>query len=260
MKSPFSWIFRFLRTLKFKSFTRVLSFNREPILICGCGRSGTSLLLAILDAHPSIHGINYETNIFVWRRFFRNHKVNGLVHRLRIFNQLVKADIKSTARRWCEKTPRNVEYLPLILEELNERVKIIHIIRDGRDVCTSYHPTTEGYHVPVERWVNNVADGLKFKDHPNLLTVRYESLVLDFEKTIKEVLDFLGESYSEAIKTFHKVTQIESHSAWFDGVKPLNGTSVGKWLKDEHSLRLKEIYSNPDAVQLLNDLGYLNEK
>ena len=36
-----------------------------PIFIVGCGHSVTSLMLAILDHHPSIYGIDYENNIFL---------------------------------------------------------------------------------------------------------------------------------------------------------------------------------------------------
>ena len=34
--------------------------------------------------------------------------------------------------------------------------------------------------------------------------LRYESLITDFEKTMKEVLGFLGEEYEPGLKDFHK--------------------------------------------------------
>jgi len=251
------WIFKFIKELKLRSLYRVLRFHNEPIIICGCGRSGTSLLLAILDAHPHIKGIDYETNIFVWKRYFKSHRINGIYHSLRIFNQLIRVAIKTTARRWCEKTPKNVRFIPLILKELNGRVKIIHIIRDGRDVCTSYHPTTEGYHVSIDRWVNDVKDGLAFKDHANVLTIKYEDLVQNFEDSIATVLQFLDEPYLKDLIDFHEKSNIEKHSAWFDRIKPLNNLSVGKWKNEKHRIRMREFYQNEPAMNLLQQLDYV---
>ncbi len=252
------WILKFIKEFKVLSCLRVLKFKGEPIVIGGCGRSGTSLLLAILDAHPNIKGINYETNILVWKRFFNWHWANGLVHRFRIINQLIRDNIKPTARRWCEKTPRNVLFIPLILKEFNRKVRIIHIIRDGRDVCTSYHPTTKGYHVPFDRWVHDVSSGLAVSEDPCVLTIRYENLVLKYEETIELVLKFLDEPFSVELKTFHKNTAIKQHSAWFESIRPLSNVSIGKWRKDEHRERLEEFYQDKEAVAQLKQLNYLD--
>jgi hypothetical protein len=252
-----NWVVRFFTEVKIKSLFRVFRFNREPVIICGCGRSGTSLLLAILDAHPHIKGIDYETNIFVWKRYFRSPRINGFIHRLRIFNQLIRDNIKPSARRWCEKTPRNVLYLEQILKELNEKVKIIHIIRDGRDVCTSYHPTTKGYHVPIYRWIQDVDAGLAFADHPKVLTMRYENLVQKFDETIRVILDFLNEPYTGDLISFHKTSQINDHSAWFNGIRPLDTTSIGKWKRKEHEERMRDFYQDEKAMDQLRFLKYI---
>ena len=250
------WILKFLKEVKFRSIIRAIRFSRQPILICGCGRSGTSLLLAILDAHPDIKGIDYETNIFVWKRYFKSDWINGIVHRLRIFNQLIRDEIKPTAKRWCEKTPKNVNYIPLILKELHQHVKIIHIIRDGRDVCTSYHPTTSGYHVSVDRWVNDVLDGLAFADHPKVLTIRYENLVKNFDHTLNIILDFLGEPYIKDLVDFHEKSTIVNHSAWFDKIRPLDTSSVARWKDEKHRERIQEFYQHEAAMNLMEQLDY----
>ncbi len=252
------WLFKFIKEFKVLSLWRVFQFNREPVIICGCGRSGTSLLLAILDAHPHIKGIDYETNILVWKRFFNWNWANGIVHRLRIFNRLIRIDIKPSARRWSEKTPRNVLFIPMILKELNRKVRIIHIIRDGRDVCTSYHPTTKGYHVPIERWVMDVSAGLEYVNDPCVLTVRYEDLVLQFEETIKKILGFLDEPFSEKLRSYDKNTTIQKHSAWFHGIRPLSNASIGKWKKPEHHERMKEFYHDARAMEQMRQLSYLD--
>jgi len=42
-------------------FDRKLSRTRRPIVIGGCARSGTSLLLSLLSCHPQIIAIPVET-------------------------------------------------------------------------------------------------------------------------------------------------------------------------------------------------------
>jgi hypothetical protein len=75
----------------------------EPVIIGGCGRSGTTLLSAMIDAHPL---------------FFCGPE-----------------------SRWSEKTPGNVRVLDRIFEYF-PRARFIHVIRDGRDVVcsTRTHP------------------------------------------------------------------------------------------------------------------------
>ncbi|HAE34906.1 MAG TPA: hypothetical protein DCG22_03880 [Bacteroidetes bacterium] len=40
-----------------KQLRQIFTMNQTPILIGGCGRTGTSLMTAILDAHPDIYCI-----------------------------------------------------------------------------------------------------------------------------------------------------------------------------------------------------------
>ena len=151
------------------------------------------------------------------------------------------------------KLPKNVNFLPLILKEMGDDLKIIHIIRDGRDVCTSLHPTTTGYHVPIVRWVNDVKDGLKYRDHKNVFILKYESLIDDFDNSLKTILDFLGEPF-EDLKNFHNQSRIVKHFAWFEKIRPISNKSIARWANPEHKERIKEFNSNNDAKKLLKEL------
>ena len=73
-----------------------------------------------------------------------------------------------------------------VLEEFRERVKIIHIVRDGRDVVLSRHPVDTARHwISPSRWVEDVSAGLSFEGHPQVLTIRYEDLVKEYDITIR---------------------------------------------------------------------------
>lgn len=43
--------------------------------------------------------------------------------------------------RYCEKSPKNVLYIEKLLEAFRGEEKVIHVVRDGRDVITSEHPS-----------------------------------------------------------------------------------------------------------------------
>ena len=77
-----------------------------------------------------------------------------------------------------EKTPRNIKSFAPLLDHFGSDVRLIHLVRDGRDATTSRHlrRPSEYYYSP-ETWAEIVADGLRFTDHPQVVLVRYEDLV-----------------------------------------------------------------------------------
>ena len=142
---------------------------RRPIFIIGCVRSGTTLLRAMMNAHPNI-AIPYEAGRFstsvreaspwtkVWTRrevqqpieeFFSNQwtkfwkldtdKVicqlgDGKEFR---FEEILSAIYRTYAiaqgkERWGDKTPFNVCDLSE-LKRVFPQAKFVHIVRDGRD-------------------------------------------------------------------------------------------------------------------------------
>ena len=144
----------------------------EPFFIVGCGRSGTTLLQTLLDAHPRI-SIPPESHIFIrfWpfldmygdlteRKNLRRF-VNDLVGDARIrqwglrispeafceslhdrsvrgvVSQLFTLFAQSEGKvRWGDKTPAHMSSLRQIKAVFPE-AKIVCLIRDGRDVAAS---------------------------------------------------------------------------------------------------------------------------
>lgn len=250
----------FGKILKIESVKKILDtkvFRKPPILIGGCGRSGTSILLSILSAHPNIYGVDVETNIFGYQRKFSGVFLNRINNYRKLLPYLLEREKVLTATRWCEKTPRNVRFLPEIMAEFRGKVRIVHIIRDGRDVVCSKHPMSGVYHVPIERWVRDVRAGLKFIEHPSVFTLKYEDLVSDFEVKVSNLLAFLDEEYCVEVEQFHEFANVRTHEA-FDGgkVERIKTSSIQKWRRSEHAERVDQFYRNEDAVSLLKQLGY----
>lgn len=228
--------------------------NGTPIIIGGCGRSGTTLLLSILAAHPEIHGINIETGIFSKNRFSKRSRFWTLYN----LSAELYLDKKITAKCWMEKTPRNINNLEGIFNFFSNKVKVIHIVRDGRNVVTSKHPSIKDqYWVSFERWVNDVSNGLKFSDNPNVLLVKYEDLVNQFHETIKSILDFLDLELANEVYDYANHTTVKYNNAWDSKVKKLYNTKSR--LKSSQDMeRINSFMTNDKVVELMKKLNYID--
>ena len=136
---------------------------------------------------------------------------------------------------WGDKTPMNTLYLDWI-GTVFPRSKFIHIIRDGRDVASSYLKM-ERYDTILEaanRWINSIESAQSFgsKIKENYMEIRYEELVTKPEEVIKDTCDFLDIDYDSKMldhtKQVKKLgdTDKEHHS---NLSKPISSDSVGKW-------------------------------
>ena len=234
----------------FGSIKEQKSFTREPIIIGGCARSGTSLLLSILSAHPSIHAIPVETDAFTeWDERGNAIRID------RLYRQLLLHSSKSTATRWCEKRPYNVRFIPEILKYYNDKVKFIHIIRDPRSVCTSSHPKKPGqYWVSLDRYIHDVSLGLAYEKHPSVLTLKYEDLVEDTENVLNDLCIFLEEPFIEELKNWYEHATIRDNKAWFKSLQDIQ--SDRGWGDPQHQQRVEEVMSRQEMNQLMSRIGY----
>ena len=189
-----SWLF-YCRN----KFIRGAKITGEPIFIVGCGHSGTSLLLVILGAHSRIFAVPHESRIAAHCRW-------RFLAAMRKFNRWTIAHGK---KRWVEKTPKHILHIDNILKH-RPRARILLIIRDGRDVACSLQKRHGSLEFGIQKWVATNTEGKKYWDHPNVHVLKYESLISDFEKTMREVLAFVGEEYEPGIREYYKTPrQIE---------------------------------------------------
>ena len=228
--------------------------SETPIIIGGCGRSGTTLLLSILSASPKICAIPEETYAFAPTS--PKKKVNIKM----AYSQLATQAIPTSCTRFCEKTPKNVLHFKEIIEYFKGNVKIIHIVRDGRDVILSTHPSSPNkYHVSMERWITDVSKGLEVEGAPQVITIKYEDLINKFEKTIKKLMNFIGEDVDYHIIQWNKYAKVRESDAWHNGkVKPLFKKSIHKWKQKKYSNRINSFLKRPKAKKLLQKLRYLD--
>lgn len=162
--------------------------------------------------------------------------------------------------RWGDKMATFRRCMPALLE-LFPDARIVHIIRDGRDVASSLLPLSFGpntAYVAAKKWRNFVEHGLKFAaEHPtHVYTLRYEDLIDDPEKYLREICDFVEEPFTEDMLNFHKsgtkrVPRKEIHGQLN---KPVNKERTARWKKDlsANQVRVFEAVAGP----LLDRLGY----
>ncbi|MBA1146220.1 sulfotransferase [Ectothiorhodospiraceae bacterium WFHF3C12] len=194
---------------------------RGPIVfVAGCGRSGTSFLRTVLDAHPEIYipseslflsdYLRYEASVpkrVLQFLFFREPQLRCWYDGPRFqFNDAAEAidrvhghmARRSGARIWGEKTPRFIRDWQLFSRRLPD-IKWVVVYRDPRAVVSSMlgsgQHTSSIWHA-CERWNrdNRALVALKESDlaATNVLIVCYEDLVREFDAHMSRIFDFLG--------------------------------------------------------------------
>jgi hypothetical protein len=111
--------------------------------------------------------------------------------------------------RWGDKTPGYIEIVPR-LAKLFPGARFIHFIRDGRDVAKSFQD--KGWygrwlHANAREWIEamDFSERWARSDVSNqILDVHYEDLVLDTEKTVRRICNFLGEEFEPQMLLWQK--------------------------------------------------------
>lgn len=167
------------------------------------------------------------------------------------------------AERWGCKSTFMVHYADTAMKH-SPGAKFIHLVRDGRDVAVSAKNSVFNHFHPyyVARLWNEqqkTAAGLAEKlGRDAFLTVRYEDLLADPEKTVKAVCAFLGEDYSDGLLRYFENGEIKRlaalSSSWDNCAKPVLKDNSGKYRKQLSAGEIK-IFETGAFVEL-DRFGY----
>jgi len=209
---------------------------KPPVFIVGCPRSGSSFLYHLLLSAGGFAEFRTQMNVFDVLEpihgdlgVLKNKKammkdwlqskaflVSGLnakeieakvlaeCHSASDFLRIVMEEValKQGVDRWVDSTPTNFPHLLKIKSNFPD-ARIVHIIRDGRDVALSLDKRSWSRPLPWDKERGLVAAGLywawsvrKARKYgamlgPNYMEVRYEDLVCNTRESLAILEDFL---------------------------------------------------------------------
>jgi glycosyltransferase involved in cell wall biosynthesis len=259
------------------------------IFVCGCQRSGNTLMRAMLDSHPRIccgqelrvlpHIARLYELVNGPYRFAMDNYGNTAAQVQALFRTLIDGLAENVRRasgkpRWAEKTPQNVTCMAA-LGEIFPDARFIHMLRDGRDVACSL--VTMDWMVPetgdklyftrtmadaARHWRDTIVVARQQAAHPGLagrvLEVRYEALVTETAATMRRVLQFVGEGWDDAVLSHHTTDRRgeadQADPAMARTLQPVDRSALGRWRRD--MTEPDKAAFKAEAGALLTELGY----
>jgi hypothetical protein len=208
--------------------------KKNPVYVAGLERSGTSLMYALLASHPQIamtrrtnmwaHFYNQYSDLADSRNFERCLESMMTYKRLiklepdperirrefrqgeptygRLFGLLESHYAERAGKpRWGDKSLHTERYTEPIFEAFPS-ARMLHMIRDPRDryasSVTRWSVNRGGVGFGTAMWLDSLELAQRYAaNYPEqYLIVRYETLANEPEATLRQVCDFIDESYS----------------------------------------------------------------
>lgn len=164
---------------------------------------------------------------------------------------------------WGDKTPPYISIVPVLLE-LYPDAKFVHLIRDGRDVTRSFQRT--GWYGPwikdnTKEWRDAITQYNRYKcERPDIdiYEIKYESLVMDTEKTIRDLCVFLEIAFEPGMLGWEsaiegKIPSREAHIHKKLARKP-SPADINRWMSE---MTKREVFITESfAWKELQSAGY----
>lgn len=171
------------------------------------------------------------------------------------FAGVVEALICSTAKHkqlaaWGEKSPSHVFYWEHIKKTFPNN-KVVHIVRDGRDVATSIINARMGpktYYAAAKMWCSYLDAIERIKnDCPksDFVEIKYEDLLFAPKDNLEKICATLGVPYFDSMLNFHeKDTNYQTDTTNLQNLqKPLMPSNRDKWREVLSVAELQEFES-----------------
>jgi hypothetical protein len=142
--------------------------------------------------------------------------------------------------------------------------RFIHIVRDGRDVALSHETYLYGTRNTLDcaqSWASAVTTNLKMGAmiaSDRYCVVKYEDLVNDSERVLRNICEFIGLTYDPQMLTYYDMVEAKipksKRSLWPELGSPPNDSKAYQW-KAAMS-EAKRVVFEREAGSLLRRLGY----
>jgi Flp pilus assembly protein TadD len=229
--------------------------DASPVFIVGFPRSGTTMLEQMLDAHPRYVSMDEQP---ILERCVDQARACGIAYpeelgrlepaqlaRIRgFYREAVDRVVKlSPDQVLVDKNPLNILRLPMI-RRLFPAARIILALRHPCDVLLSCY--MQDFRSPVfrvlcsslERLAGSYANTMAFWTHhqallqANVLTLRYEDTVSDFQAQVERIGRFLGVEDWSHLAGFSEHARRKAYigtPSYSQVVEPVNARSVARW-------------------------------
>jgi Sulfotransferase family len=276
------------------------SSDAAPVFIVGSMRSGTTLLRLMLNEHPDVaipaesHFLSLLFDRFdpaaqlsgpeleeaaaivagsePWQRDFahtggelRVAVGSGPIALAQFITRVFRLEIGPAAARWGDKTPHYLNRVRALVTCF-PAAKVIATVRDPRDNYLSLAPRDWVGHTPwdigrylarngrlLQRWRAEYPD-------TTFTVVRYEDLVLDTDRTLRSLCEFLGIPFDARMETFfrnaeHNVQGWELDIGAHEKLlRAPSSEDVGRWKREGSRVANAEIEAL--TVDLIDEYGY----
>ena len=273
----------------------------KPIFITGVYRSGTTLVSRILNNHSTLN-VTYD-NVHFMRFCYNNfnpitdpsnieelllnvkkrvdkrmeiewdpYKILSTLKQTKqinyavLYNEIMRSLIQEAPNnRWGEKTMICWSKIPDFLS-MFPKGKVIHVIRDTRDVLSSFKKVTNEPGLRYFDAIFTTLDSMEWAHKKgsklpknNYKIIKYEDLVNNPSNTIKDISSFLEIDYEESMlnnnfehRVPHKKWQ--ANTAYEDTFNGVSNISVGKY--KEHLSKIEIFFAEMIARNMLGHYDY----
>jgi hypothetical protein len=165
----------------------------------------------------------------VWEFVLKSDKISELTDKL-------KAHVLTLTGKkvWAEKTPENIFTIGRFLKVFPDS-RVIHIVRDPRDVILSLMARGRSFGRAAEKWLTSVAAIQNYRGDPRVLEITYEDLILEREKTLARVCSHLNVEFkidffaTDAYKS-KNIKKTLKFNAWrSEPTDDFSSKSIGKY-------------------------------
>lgn len=226
-----------------------------PIFIGGMPRSGTTLVEAILSAHPDVTACGEVAMIPALVKHLSGGSQRPILDPANL-REMADADpavlgrsyieatraVAGRTPRFTDKTPLNALYAGLIHWAL-PNARIVCLRRDPMDSVISFfrtmfvatphvYPSVYDLETAARHYVrfHRLADHWRETLPPDRYReVRYEELVADQEGETRRLLDFVGLEFDPRTLVFHKQQSTVSTASAVQVRRPIYTTALGRW-------------------------------
>lgn len=266
---------------------KVYPYHRDMplIFIGGVPRSGTTLMRAMLDAHPEVR-CGQETRVIPRILQLRSHWLRSEKESVRLEEAGISKDVMNSAiAQFCleiiarhgEPAPRLCNKDPLTLKmgsyviELFPNAKFLFMVRDGRATVHSIisrKVTITGFDLSsyrqcMAKWntaIETMHNQCKEIGPDRCMMVYYEQLVLHPEQWMKKILKFVDVPWNESVLHHEEfinkpngvpLSKVERSSDQV--IKPVNLEALTKWVGHMPEDVVRDM---ADIAPMLSVLGY----